>query len=62
MKAQLKFIATFGNVLFIFWLLYNAIDSGLSGTGPEIISAVTLIFLLILNICLINSQSANKRP
>ena len=49
----LKLIALFGNILFILWVSYNAIDEGFGGTGPEKASYVGLMILLILNSWLI---------
>ena len=51
-----RLVATAGNALFIFWVLFNAMDSGFHGTGPEKASAVGLILLLSLNIVLINRR------
>jgi hypothetical protein len=50
-NAQLlmRFMAVFGNLLFILWIIYNAIHEGLRGTMPEIISCLFLICLLALN-------------
>jgi len=45
----LKFAAISGNVLFILWISYNAIDNGFKGTPAEIVSAIGLIGLLSLN-------------
>ncbi len=53
----LKTGAVAGNFLFILWMLYNAVSSGFRGTVYEIISYVTLIFLLIVNSILILSKN-----
>ncbi|MEO8713103.1 MAG: hypothetical protein ABI405_13310 [Parafilimonas sp.] len=45
----LKLAAVAGNLLFILWVLYNAIDEHFSGTLPEKISAIILIGLLLVN-------------
>lgn len=45
----MRFIAVFGNLLFILWIIYNAIHEGLRGTMPEIVSCLVLICLLVLN-------------
>lgn len=45
--------AVFGNLLFVLWILYNAIHLGVRGTWPEIISCMVLIALLALNSYLI---------
>ena len=44
-----RFIAVFGNLLFVLWIIYNAIHEGLRGTLPEVISCMLLICLLALN-------------
>ena len=50
-NAQLlmRFVAVFGNLLFIGWIIYNAIHEGLRGTLPEVVSCLVLICLLVLN-------------
>lgn len=45
----MRFAAVFGNLLFILWIIYNAIHEGLRGTLPEIVSCLFLICLLVLN-------------
>jgi hypothetical protein len=49
-----KYIALFGNLLFILWMLYNGMDEGFIGvTGPEIVSYIGITLLLILNSALL---------
>ncbi len=48
-----RYVAVVGNVIFILWITFNAIDSGFRGTIYEKISGIGLIFLLTLNILLI---------
>ncbi len=50
---ELRYIAIAGNVLFILWLLYNGIDKGFKATNAQLVSYVTLISLLILNIFIV---------
>ena len=57
MKSLLKKVAIAGNVIFILWVVYNAIDSGFSGTKPEIASFIGLILLMTLNIALLSRSS-----
>ena len=45
----LRFAAIGGNILFILWIMFNAMDEGFRGTLPEKLSAVGLIGLLIVN-------------
>jgi len=49
-----RFAAIFGNVVFILWVSYNAIDEGFRGTLPQVISGIGLILLLSLNIVLLS--------
>jgi hypothetical protein len=50
---MLKYIAIFGNVIYILWILRNGIDEGFSGTIVQVASYSGLIVLLILNSILI---------
>ena len=45
----LKYGAIGGNVLFILWVTYNAIDDNFNGTIYEKISYVALMALLLTN-------------
>lgn len=45
----LRYAAVGGNILFILWVLFNAMDEGFQGTLPEKFSMVGLILLLTLN-------------
>ena len=47
--STLKYGAIAGNVLFILWVTYNAIDENFSGTVYEKISYVALMALLLTN-------------
>jgi hypothetical protein len=50
----LLYAATFGNVVFVLWMLFNGIDEGFRGsTGPQIASYIGLTVLLALNTLLI---------
>ena len=49
----LVWIAVGGDGIFIAWLVYNAIDDGFRGTGPQIASGVGLVALLALNVYLL---------
>jgi hypothetical protein len=57
MKTQLidllKYGAIAGNILFVLWVTFNAIDSDFSGTIYEKISYVTLMGLLLTNCVLL---------
>ncbi|MDB5006499.1 MAG: hypothetical protein JWP45_892 [Mucilaginibacter sp.] len=45
----LRYAAICGNVLFILWISFNAMDEEFQGTVPEKISAVVLTALLATN-------------
>lgn len=46
----LKYIALVGNVLYILWIAYNAIDDGFHGATPiEMVVLPGLLILLIIN-------------
>jgi len=57
----LRYVAITGNVLFVLWILYNGIDEGSQGTTIyQIVSYISLIFLLILNALLLLSSQSKK--
>jgi hypothetical protein len=59
----LRFAAIAGNILFVLWVSFNAMDEGFSGTLVEKISGVSLICLLITNsILLLANRSSQVRP
>jgi len=48
-----RLIAIVGNILFILWISYNGIDEGFRGTPLQIVSYISLLVLLMLNITLL---------
>ncbi len=58
----LKYLVVIGDVVFIFWILYNAIDSGFQNAASlQNIALFGLIVLLLLNITLLfRGISLNK--
>ncbi len=48
----LSWAAVAGNILFILWVSFNAINKGFQGTLPEKVSYVSLIGLLTTNVFL----------
>ncbi|QIS20956.1 hypothetical protein [Nocardia terpenica] len=50
----LKLTSIAGSALFILWILYNGMDSGWTGTRPEIVSYIAIMTLLALNIALMS--------
>ncbi|WP_295672336.1 hypothetical protein [uncultured Mucilaginibacter sp.] len=57
----IKYAAIGGNVLFVLWILFNAMDEGFRGTLPEKLSAVGLIGLLSVNSILLLMKSSQKQ-
>ena len=54
---ELKYIAVFGNALYILWIVYNAIDDGFSGIRTvEAVVLLGLIVLLSLDIYLLRKS------
>lgn len=53
----IRYVAIFGNVMFILWITYNGIDEGFKGTIYQKISYLGLTILLTLNIVLLCSKS-----
>jgi uncharacterized protein YaaW (UPF0174 family) len=53
----LVWLAVVGNALFVAWVAYNAIDSGFRGTLPEVVSAIALAVLLVLDSVLLLRRS-----
>jgi len=51
---SLRYVAILGNVVFVLWVLYNAMDEGFRGTIYEMLSGIGLILLLSLNIVLLS--------
>lgn len=45
----LRWAALAGNVLFIFWILFNGINEGFKGTVVEKVSYTALMLLLAVN-------------
>ena len=49
----LRYAAIGGNILFILWISFNAMDEGFSGTLIEKLSYFALVGLLLTNIVLL---------
>lgn len=56
----IKYLALVGNVLYILWILYNAVDSGFQERPVQAIALTGLIALLILNILIISRSNRNN--
>lgn len=49
-----------GNLVFVFWILYNGINEGFAGTTIEKISYASLMTLLIVNAILLFKKSGQE--
>ena len=57
----LRLVAIIGNAIFVLWILYNGIEEGSQGTTIyQIVSYISLIFLLILNAFLLYSSQSKE--
>jgi len=56
----LRYAAVCGNILFVLWILFNAMDEGFRGTMPEKLSAIGLIGLLSVNSLLLLRKVSQK--
>lgn len=54
------YAAVTGNIVFILWIMFNAMDEGFKGTLPEKASMIGLIGLLALNSTLIANKAWNR--
>jgi len=52
-KRWLGWLAVAGNIVFILWITFNAIDEGFRGTPPQVVSWIALAALLVLDTLLI---------
>ena len=57
----LRYAAIGGNVVFIFWVLFNAMDERFKATIVEKFSAAGLICLLAVNCVLLANQSLKQQ-
>ncbi len=54
MKSNLRYVAIFGNVIYILFIVRNGIDERGQAIGTvQVVALIGLIFLLILNIYLL---------
>ncbi len=54
----LRYLVIIGNGVFVLWILYNGMEEGFKANPVQIVSYLSLIFLLILNtFFLFRSQS-----
>ena len=57
LNSLLMYAALAGNILFILWISFNAMNEGFKGTLIQKLSGIGLVGLLILNcVLLINSN------
>jgi hypothetical protein len=57
----LRYAAICGNILFVLWILFNAMDEGFRGTLPEKLSAIGMIGLLTVNCFLLLRKPSQKK-
>ena len=54
---SLKYIAIAGSVIYILWIIYNAIDEGFQDIGSvQAVAPIGLVLLLVLNLLLLRRQ------
>jgi len=66
----LRYLAVAGNMIYVLWIVYNAIDDGFRTRGVELVSLLGLLLLLVLNVVLLSrdgvwsghSQPKESRP
>jgi hypothetical protein len=58
--SLLRYAAIAGNIFFILWVSFNAMDEGFKGTLPEKISYVVLMGLLITNCFLLLTKFSKQ--
>lgn len=61
LTLTVSYLAIAGNVLFIFWIMFNAMDKGFKGSLPEKISFFAIIVLLAANAILLLNQIKNNK-
>ena len=62
LSLLLRYAALAGNILFVLWIAFNAMDEGFKGTLIQKLSGLVLICLLILNsILLIGANRKQKQ-
>jgi hypothetical protein len=57
----IRYATMSGNILIIFWILFNAMDEGFKGTLPEKISFIVVLSLLAANTWLLFNKSKNTQ-
>jgi hypothetical protein len=56
-RNTIRYLALFGDIVYILWILYNGIDEGFrSIASVQSVALLGLIILLILNIFLLTSR------
>ncbi|MBS1657163.1 MAG: hypothetical protein K1X63_07725 [Chitinophagales bacterium] len=56
--AFIRPVAIAGNLMFLFWILYNGINEGFAGTLVEKVSYIALMLLLAANCILLLNKKA----
>ena len=53
---QLKYLAIFGNVAYVLWIIWNGMEEGFKATIVQQVSYLGIILLLILNAYLLSRK------
>ena len=55
-RPWIRSAAIAGDVAYILWIVYNAIDDGFRTSGVELVAVTGLLLLLVLNIVLLSRR------
>ena len=57
MRNGLRYLAVAGNILFVLWILFNAMDEGPATTPPiQIVLLIGMLMVLSLNAALLSTE------
>jgi hypothetical protein len=56
--SVLRYVAIVGNMIFVVWVLHNGMNEGFKGTPVEVLSYISLVVLLLLNVFLIGRRQS----
>lgn len=56
-NKTLRYIALFGNPIYILWIIYNGIDEGFKATLVQKSSYIGILILLMINFFLLYKKS-----
>jgi predicted PurR-regulated permease PerM len=55
-RPWVRYLAMAGDVAYILWIVYNAVDDGFRTRGVELVALTGLLLLLVLNIVLLSRR------